>query len=267
MEEDKINNNLRSKLPTWSKNPFVLFGGILIIILLGYFLIPYMRTMESPFTQYNPLPIDSTFIKMDTASVPALVDTTTSTPGTNIQPEQPAGIQEEKPSPPDSSDISHLFRLNTDYDKLDPNEQLERTRSEAPDDLFAQLILAELTDSEKETLGKIDLRFGIKPIIHILSTTAVEILAGDRMQYHMEILEAVEQSISIRGIIISDKDQRVVYATNNKYKNLNLTEVFPGRSFSKENLDILEVDGNQLLAFPVHHQYGKIGMIILIIED
>ena len=262
IEEGQKNNNIMTTLPGWMKNPFVLIGFSIVIIVALYFLMPFLKTIESPFTKYEPLPIDSTYIKLDTTASKKINDTLTIKPETIPNDE----IEEELP-PTDSSSVSDLFKLNTDYQELDPNEQLDRSTVDEPDDIFSQLVLADLEPSEIEKLNEISLDIGIKSILQMLSTTAVEILTDVQTKYHLSIIEAIEMSPVVQGVIISDRVYKIQYATNKKFNNQYLFEVFPRNSFTEDKLVMQQENNFQMISLPVHHQYGKIGTIILIIED
>ena len=108
---------------------------------------------------------------------------------------------------------------------------------------------------------------GIKPILKMVSSTAVEILSGIQTKYHVNILEAIEQSDIVQGVIITDRNQKAVYATNRKFVNQYIFEIFPRRTLVGEKLLIQEIDNLQFISMPVHHQFGKIGTVLLIIED
>jgi len=262
MEESQGNRNLITHLPGWLKNPLVLIGAFIVIVVILYLLMPYLSTLKSPFTQYKPLPIDSTYLKLDTSSKKNPVDSII------VQKDSIQPIQDnEEEVPTDSSSIANLFRLNTDYHELDPNEQLNRTAEEAPEDLFSQLILADLDPSQIEQLQNIDFKFHIKSVLQMLSATAVEILSGIQSKYHLDIIEAIEQVTIVQGVIISNRSEKVIYATNKKFKNQHLFEIFPGLTLNSDQLITQEIDDLQLISMPVHHQYGKIGTIVLFLKD
>ncbi len=262
MEEGQGKNKISNKLPSWMKNPYIIAGVIVVLVIVIYFLMPIFRTLESPFTQYNPLPIDSTYIKLDT------VDSENPIDSSSIKMDTIVSVPDEDPkTSTDTSSITNLFRLNTDYHELDPNEQVNRDIKEDAVDLFSQLILADLEASDVDKLEDMNLSFGIKPVLHILSSTAVDMLTSVQTKYHMDILEAMEQSYIVQGVMIMDKGEKVVYATNRKFKNQYLFELFPRRSLTGEKLIILGIEELQFISMPVHHQYGKIGTIILILEE
>jgi hypothetical protein len=262
MEEGQKNNNIMTRLPDWTKNPFVLIGFVIVSIVAIYFLVPFLKTMESPFTKYEPLPIDSTYIKLDTTTTIKEKDSIKIIPDLIPIDE----IEEVVPST-DSSSVADLFKLNTDYQELDPNEQLERSTAQEPDDIFSQLVLADLEPSAIQKINEIDINFSIKSILQMLSTTAVEILTDVQTKYHLSIIEAIEMSPIIHGVLISDRADKIHYATNKKFKNQYLFEVFPRSSLTEDKLVIQEVNNLQFISLPVHHQYGKIGTIILVIEE
>jgi hypothetical protein len=265
MEDDQLKNKLNLQYLKWFKNPYVLAGGIIAIVIVLYFLLPLMKGIESPFTQYKPLPIDSTYIVLDTAAENSsensfeVIDTILSKPN-SIE-------EEDKITTSDSSSVPSLFKINTEYDQLDPNQQLGKKKEEDQDDLFSKLIMADLSPEVAENIKEIELDFSINGIIKILSNTAVEILDGNVRQYHFDILEAIEHSSSVQGILISDKSHKVVYATNRKFININLSEVFPGRSMVSEKLNIIDIDNSQWITMPVYHQYGRIGTMLVSVEN
>ncbi|NNF33109.1 MAG: hypothetical protein HKN68_03325 [Saprospiraceae bacterium] len=260
-EEQKI-NNIISRLPGWMKNPYLLTGAAIVVIVALYFLMPFLKTMDSPFTEYDPLPIDSTYIKLDTSATKEKPDSLTIKPDTIRNDEI-----EEKLAPTDSTSVADLFKLNTDYQELDPNEQLDRSTEEEPDDIFSQLVLSKLEPSEIKTLNEISLNVGIRSILQMLSTTAIEILTDVQTKYHLSIIEAMEMSPVVQGIIISDRSEKIQYATNKKFKSQYLFDIFPRNSLTEDKLVIQQMNNLRLISLPVHHQYGKIGTIILIIEE
>jgi hypothetical protein len=263
MDESQENKNLLTSLPSWIKNPFVIIGAAIVLIVVIYFLLPYFKSLKSPFTQYKPLPIDSTYIKLDTSSEIKPADSIS----VEMDSIQEDGGDEEDLVPVDSSSIANLFKLNTDYQELDPNEQLNRGIEENPDDLFSQLILVDLEPTEIQKLNSFELNFGIKSILQMLSATGVEFLSGVKTKYHLDIIEAIEQSENIQGLLIANRGEKVTYSTNKKFQNQYLFEVFPGMSLTDEKLIIQDIDNLQLISMPIHHQYGKIGTILLILKE
>jgi hypothetical protein len=166
----------------------------------------------------------------------------------------------------DISDGSYLFDLSTKHEQNHLDQKFTKTILNEEDDLFSQLMLSDLSSSELTKLQNIHFNAKLKPIIQILSSTAKIILSGETGQYHLDVLQALEQFSSINGIIISDKDDKVKYATNKKLKHIFLFEVVPVKSFLFEKLNISKVYGYQLLAMPVYHLYGRIGMVFLILR-
>lgn len=261
MEENTKNSVTKEDVFSWIKNPYILIISISLLVIIGYIILLIVNSSESPFTTYKPLPVDSTFITLedttgtndtfpDQDTVQILIDNNEVNPVTN---------------PEDTSEVSSLFRLNTNYEELDPNQELLKDKESDHNDLFSQLMLSKLTADELEKIQDLPFGVGIKPILKILSSTAIIILSGEYWQYHLDILEALEQSAAVSGMLISDSKDKIVYATNKKYKNLDLSEVFPEKTIIYEKLTLLEMEDYQVLAFPVYHQYGRIGMVFLLI--
>jgi hypothetical protein len=266
MEEEQLKNKINAKYLEWFKNPYVLFGGIILLLIMGYFLLPYIKSVESPFTQYKPLPIDSTYITLDTTAAENSLDSSFVVIDTILS--KPNSIETaDKTRTSDSSSVPSLFKINTEYDQLDPNQQLGKKKEEDLNDLFNQLIMADLSPVVVEKINEVELDFSISGIIKILSSTTVEILAGNVRQYHLDILEAIEQSSSVQGIMISDNDHKIVYSTNRKFRNIYISEVFPGRTIVSDNLNIIEIDNDQWITMPVYHQYGRIGTMLFSIKN
>jgi hypothetical protein len=262
MEEGQNNKKILSKIPQWMKNPFVILGSAIVIIVIIYLLVPYFKSLKSPFTQYKPLPIDSTYIKLDNASEIKIEDTLATTMDTSM-----VKITEEEEPSSDSTSIADLFKLNTDYDELDPNEQVDRVTDEEADDLFSKLVLTELDPDAVEELQNTKLELGIQPVLNILSSTAVEMLSDIKTSYQLEVLQAIELSPSVQGVIISDRAEKVVYATNRKFMNQYLFELFPRNRLTGEKLIIKQLGNLEFISLAVHHRYGKIGTVLLILED
>jgi hypothetical protein len=162
-------------------------------------------------------------------------------------------------------DVSNHFRRKTKNEQLNPDHDLTKSIVHKDNELFLQLMLTDLSSKKLKKLQNINFEAGLKPILQILSSTAIIILSGQFYQYHLDILNVIKQFSCVKGILISNMDYKVIYATKKKFKDINLFEVFPIRSIISEKLNISDMKEYQLLALPVYHQYGRIGMVLLMI--
>jgi hypothetical protein len=162
-------------------------------------------------------------------------------------------------------DVANNFQIEEKYKQLNPDQELTKSIINKDKDLFSQLMLSDLSPKQLEKLQNINFEVELKPILQILSSTAMIILSGEYCQYHLDVVGFIEQFSPVRGILISDMDDKVIYSTKKKFKNIYLLEAFPIKIIMSEKLNISHMKKYQLLALPVYHQYGRIGMVLLMI--
>lgn len=131
-------------------------------------------------------------------------------------------------------------------------------------DLFDELLLSSENNSnlKKDLNSKQDL-LSRKSMLKIISICSKNILLNTNAYDNEEILLTLGDSDSIFGILISDRNGKVIFSTDKKYTNRSIEKIYPEFKIENQEIECLISKNMSVCRIPIFHTYGKIGNAII----
>lgn len=127
------------------------------------------------------------------------------------------------------------------------------------EDLFNQLI--QVNQSKYSAFYKKDI-LTYKTLFKLAAITGKTTLLEGRMQT-IELFEALVEEKEIAEILVCNRQGKIIYTSNSKFKQRIIQSVLPGIRMEQDFLEHFEVGDKWLTTIPIYHTYGRIGTVVV----
>lgn len=103
-----------------------------------------------------------------------------------------------------------------------------------------------------------------KVTLKILAIIGKDVLLNGNSADARDIFESIVEEEKVLGLLLSDQNGKIIYASNAKFLQENIKNILPELNINEPTVAWIVGEGRMATSMNIYHTYGKIGTIVLL---